>query len=329
MKTFKTTLLVLLALVFFNSCSDDDGTTDGPLPPPSISLTITLETPQDQIGDFACNAMALHDGKVWSVGGATYSSGIYNSDVWKSTDGKAWVSVLENIVGDRCGHTLTKFNGKLWLIGGENNAGVWYEDIWSSTDGSTWVNIFLTAPFGKVAFHDTVVFNGKMYVIAADADTGNMKVYSSPDGEIWTPETLNAFPARVSHKTVVFNGAMYVIGGENVAGSKLNEIWTSSNGVNWSLITNNASVFPGINGHTATVYNNKVWIIGGRTNASVYTNDIYYSGNLQDWTKYSELNPIVPIVAHSALLYNDAIWIFGGYVGSDTTTGKIWSIKED
>ena len=327
MKTTKTNLLIIAIMVFSISCSDDNNTSNDPTTP--LTLTITLETAQDQMGDFACNAMALHTGKVWSVGGEnSYSSPDFNSDVWNSANGVAWVSVA-NIVGERCGHTLTTFNGKLWLIGGEKNDGDWLGDIWYSTDGSEWINPFLTAPFGEVAFHNTIVFNGKMYVIAGDRDTENTKVWSSPDGENWTTETTNAFSARVSQKAVVFNGAMYVIGGVNIAGTKLNEIWTSTNGSDWTLITNNASVFPEINVHTATVYNNKVWIIGGRTNAAVYTNDIYYSDNLQDWTKYAGLNPIEPIAAHTTLLYNDAIWVFGGYVGFETTTGKIWTIKED
>lgn len=327
MKTSKTFLLIIFLVTVFISCSDDDSTTSDPAP---IDLTINQETAQDQMGDFACNAIALHNGKVWSVGGVnSYSSPNFNGDVWSSTNGKAWVSVSNNIVGERCGHTLTTFNSELWLIGGENNSGDWYGDIWHSSDGSTWSNIFLTAPFGNVAYHNTVVFNGKMYVIAADSDTGNTKVWSTTNGNDWIQVTANAFPARVSQKTVVFNGAMYVIGGENTASTKLNEIYTSTNGSTWTLVTNNASVFPGINGHSATVYNNKVWIVGGRTNASAYTNDIYYSDNLQDWTKYAGFNPIDPIVVHSTLLYNDAIWVFGGYVGFETVTGNIWSIKED
>lgn len=326
MKTKKLNLLIIVLVVLFTSCSDDDSSTRDPTP---LVLTFNLETAQDQIGDFACNAIAIHAGKIWSVGGATYNTTGFNSDVWSSTNGVAWVSVANNIIGERCGHTLTTFNGELWLIGGENNAGEWYADIWHSTDGSTWANSFLTAPFGKVAYHNTLVYNSKMYVIGADADTGFTKVWSTPNGNDWTEETANAFEGTVSQKGIVFNGAMYLIGGEKEAGNKRNDIWTSTNGSNWTLLTNNASIFPGINGHTATVYNNKVWIIGGRTNTSAYSNDIYCSENLIDWTKYAGTNPIQPIVAHASLLYNDAIWVFGGYIGFETTTGNIWSIKED
>lgn len=325
MKTTRINLFVITLIMVFTACSDDDNTTSE-----SLTLTINLETAQDQMGDFACNAMALHAGKVWSVAGTnSYSSPSLNNDVWSSADGVAWVSVSNNLVAERCGHTLTTFSGKIWLIGGEDDDGIWQGDIWYSTDGSNWINPFLTAPFGNVAYHETIVFNSKMYVIAGDPVTENTKVWSTPDGENWTEETANAFSGRVRHKAVVFNGAIHVIGGENVAGTKLNEIYSSTDGVNWTLMANNSSVFPGINAHTASVYSNKVWIIGGNSAISVYSNTIYYSENLLDWTTYDGLNPLDPVIGHTSLVYNDAIWVFGGYVSSSETTGKIWSIKED
>lgn len=244
----KKSLLIVCILIGFTACSDDDTTVT---PTPS-TLTFNLETAQDQMGDFYCNAMALYDGKVWSVGGDnSYTTDMdYSIDVWNSINGVAWNGVTNNLIEGRCGHTLTTFQNKLWLIGGENNDGIWLGDISYSSNGLDWINIFLTAPFGNVAYHQTIVFNNKMYVIAGDPATGNTKVWSTPDGENWTQETANAFSGRVSQKAVVFNGAMYVIGGEDITSTKLNEIWTSTNGSNWTLITSNASVFPPLSGHT-------------------------------------------------------------------------------
>ncbi len=325
-KYLKTNLLkfgLLVMIITFSSCDADDIIT----PEDTLTLTINVETAQDQMGDFACNAMSLHNSKVWSIGGEnSYSTPDFSNSVWRSQNGVAWESVT-NVGEARCGHTLTTFNGKLWLIGGENNDGDWLGDIWYSTDGSTWTNIFLSAPFGEVAYHDTVVFNDKIYVIAGDVATSNTKVWSSLDGENWTQETANAFPGRVTHKVVVFNSAIYVIGGEDIAGNKLNEIWTSTNGSTWTQVATNSPIFSARNHHTATVYNNKVWVIGGRTTTG-FGNDIWYSNNMTDWTKYTGLLIEDDLHQHTALLYNDAIWLFGGYNDSGIT-GQIVSIKED
>ncbi len=328
---FKTNLLklvVLLTVIIFSSCNDDPIQKDAV---PLLGLTFNLETDQDQMGDFFGNAMAVYEGKVWSVGGGNAYSDNLNSEIWNSINGTSWVSVAE-IGSARIGHTLTTFKNKLWLIGGENDDGDWLDFIRYSTDGSSWINLpFLRAPFGAVAHHSTVVFNGKMYVIAGKRATNTTEVWSTSDGETWSQETANAFSGRVGHKAIVLNNIMYVIGGEDIGANKLNEIWQSTDGIDWTLVTHNSSVFLGRIFHTATVYNDKVWIIGGRTATDPFINEIYYSDNLTDWTKYSGSNPLEPIAGHETLLYNDALWVFGGKLDETTegVTGKIWSIKED
>ncbi|MBJ2173230.1 hypothetical protein JBL43_03220 [Aureibaculum sp. A20] len=331
-KFYLKIITALIIAITFTSCDDDPVQKDILSP---LDLTFNLETNQDQMGDFFGNAMALHDGKVWSSGGDNDYTNNVTSDnqIWSSTNGVAWISVTG--VGEaRTGHTLTTFDGKLWMIGGENNDDEWLSDIWYSSDGSagSWVNApTTTAPFGIVAYHTTAVYNGKMYVIAAKESTNATEVWSTSDCETWTQETANAFSGRVRHKAVVFNNTMYVIGGEDIGANKLNEIWQSTDGANWSLVSTNSSIFPGRLGHTATVYNDKVWVIGGRTETEPFTNDIYYSDNLIDWTKHTDYNPIDEIGAHEALLHNDALWVFGGKTGDNDTevTGKIWSVKED
>lgn len=327
---YTSKLLLLFVAIAIFSCSNDDGE-DKALPPEVLSLTFDLKTNQDQMGDFACKTMVAFNGKVWAIGGDdSYTTGSsYTNAVWNSDDGVAWASVASNLTGDRCGHTLTVFDGKLWLIGGENTAGEWYGDIWWTTDGSNWINTFLIAPFGEVTYHQTLVFNGKMYVIAGSIVTENTFVQSTIDGNTWVEETNNAFSGRVNQGGFVFDGAMYVLGGENIAGVKLNEIWKSENGSNWSLLPQNTSVFPGLNWHTATVYNNKVWVVGGRTATSVYTNTIYASLNFEDWIRYDGINPLDPVTKHATLFYDDALWVFGGYIAFGTPTGKIWGITED
>ena len=328
-KTNLIKLFIIFITISFTSCDDDPIQKDIPS---ALSLTFNLETPQDQMGDFFGNAMALHNSKVWSAGGDnSYTDNATSSnDIWSSDNGTAWVSVTA--IGDaRTGHTLTNFNNKLWLIGGENNDDDWLSDLWSSSDGSSWVNVFFSAPFGIVAYHSTVVYNGKMYVIAGKRASNATEVWSTVDGNTWTQETANAFSGRVRHKVVVLNNTMYVIGGEDIGANKLNEIWQSTNGRNWTLVTNNSSIFSPRLGHSATVYNNKVWVIGGRTATEPFTNNIYYSDNLTDWTAYTGLNPLEPIGAHETVLYKNALWIFGGKIDDTDTgvSGKIWSIKED
>jgi len=109
---------------------------DGELPAESLSLTFTVQTQQDQMGDFADNAMVLFNGKVWSVGGINaYSTPNLSSDVWSSENGKNWVSVTNDKFSERKGHTLTVYDDKMWLIGGVDDLGTFLGEIYFSTDG--------------------------------------------------------------------------------------------------------------------------------------------------------------------------------------------------
>ena len=315
----KTITFILLIATF--SCNNKD---DEPLE--TVALTFTQETAEDQMGGFADNAMALFNSKTWSIAGINvYSTPNFHHDVWFSNNSIAWVSVADNFNIGRRGTTLTNFNGKLWAIGGEDNMGNAQADVWSSTDGETWVSELSIAPFEFIKFHQTIVFQNKLFVIAGNSTTNNTEVWSSTNGIDWTQETANAFSGRGGHRAVVFDNALYVIGGE--ATTFLNDVWKSTNGADWEQIPIQGTIFPRIGGHTATVYNGKVWVIGGRTDTADFSKDIYYSSDMLNWSKYEATIPLEAIAFHNTLNYNNALWIFGGYK-SGGLSGEIWKITE-
>jgi len=316
-------LIQLVIIILFISCETDDITTE-------ISLIFNQETTQDQMENFADNAMTNYNSEIWSVAGInTYSSPDFHHNVWSSNNAIAWVSVADNFPIGRRGTTLTKFNNKLWIIGGEDNSGNTMQDIWSSTDGEHWVLEVSAAPFGAVQFHQTIVYNNKMYVIAGNNTTAHTEVWSTSNGTVWTQNTNNAadaFFGRGGHRAVVFNNAIYVIGGE--ATTKLNDVWKSTNGSDWTQVVIQGDVLPRVTGYTATVYNGKVWVIGGRTDTTAFSKGIYYSSDMLNWKKYSATIPFEAIAFHNTLNYNNALWLFGGYK-SGGLSGAIWTIKEE
>jgi len=322
----KLYLIIILLNFVFVSCSEDDKGNETP----KLSLNFNQETAQDQMGDFADNAMVVFNNKVWSFAGIQNNiDNDFNHDVWFSNNGIAWVSVADNVPIGRRGTTLTKFNNKLWIIGGENNDGNALSDIWSSSDGEHWVLEISTPQFGAVKFHQTIVFNDKMYVIFGNVSTNHTEVWSSSNGIDWTQNTANAadaFFGRGAHKAVVFNNAIYVIGGE--ATTRLNDVWKSINGTDWEQITINSDVLPRMTGHTAAVYNDKVWVVAGRQGTESFSNAIYYSSDMVTWIKYSEDIPFGAVAFHNVLNYNNALWVFGGYKNGGLS-GEIWKIKEE
>jgi hypothetical protein len=126
-----------------------------------------------------------------------------------------------------------------------------------------WEPVTGTAAFGGRRLHQTVSFQGKLWVIAGQDDAGfKNDVWSSADGKTWTEETPSAqFSPRIYHRALVFNDKIWVVGG---AGE--NDIWYSEDGVEWIDATPKNS-FPAAQeiGYTALFYKNKIWILYGTT----------------------------------------------------------------
>ncbi|MFK7811487.1 MAG: hypothetical protein AB8B59_03280 [Maribacter sp.] len=342
MKTVRIFILILM-VVNFTSCEKQELVSQPEinLPQENIlpkgndiaQLSFSIETEQDQMGNFAENAMTVFNGQVWSVGGVNDYGTSDSHFLWNSTNGINWATVplietAENFANHRIGHTLTVFNDMLFIIGGKNASEEDYANIWKSTDGTTWTES--SAPFGGIPEHSTLVLNNTMYVIAGNSSTRNTEIWSTTDGSSWNLINTNALPGRAGQKGVVFNNTMYVIGGEDIANNKLNDIWSSTDGVNWTQID---TPFEGRNAHTATVYNDKVWIIGGKDSSSEFNNEIWFSENMMDWTRYEGPRPgDSGINSHNILAYDGDMWLFGGYQddgsGHAEARGEITSITE-
>lgn len=300
-----------------------------------LSLNFDVKTQEDQMGGFAENAMAIFDSKVWSVGGLNDYGAASSYFLWNSTNGINWATAPvstttpEEFSNFRVGHTLTVFQDQLWLIGGRDDTDTEYSNLWYSPDGIDWSE--MTAPFGPIPEHTTLAFNDRLYVIAGNPTSGNTEVWSTGNGTEWIQETDNAFSGRAGQKGVVFNDIMYVVGGEDSAGTKLAEVWASTNGRDWNR-TN--PPFTGRNSHTISSYNDKVWVIGGQDPSSLFNNEIWFSSDMETWQLYDGPRPgSEGISSHTILFYEDVLWLFGGYqddgTGGREARGEITALEED
>ena len=146
-----------------------------------------------------------------------------------ATDGVAPVASLASL-GQGGVMALGVFNGRLF-------AGTGAGGILMSADGITWTQVFTTGAGTVRAF---AAFNGRLYA----ASTSPAKVWSSADGQFWTPaKDLSAFGDSVRALAAV-NGKLYAGVGNAAAGipsASPASLWMSVDGTQWTRLASNAA----------------------------------------------------------------------------------------
>ncbi|MFA5380129.1 MAG: hypothetical protein WC455_30490, partial [Dehalococcoidia bacterium] len=143
------------------------------------------------------------------------------NDVWSSTDGVEWTALTRNAEWTaRDVHASVFYDDKIWVMGGENTSSGdlgTFDDAWYSTDGVEWTAATRNAAFQKKGYCSSVVFDGKMWMIAGfsrTSPTNPKDVCYSTDGVDWTIDTQNAdFGSKISYGLFTSGIKMFLIGG--------------------------------------------------------------------------------------------------------------------
>lgn len=235
---------------------------------------------------------AVHDGKMWVVGGDP-NSGRYLNDVWNSPDGTNWVQVASDVPWrNRSLHCVVAFDGKLFVMGGQKlpqfitdgsinqSAEEFYNDVWSTADGITWVQVTEHAPWApRGGIAGSVVLDGRMWILGGgtyptpgrDGQIFN-DVWSSTNGRDWTLELASApWNPRYYHSVGVFKNQMWLVGG--VSGQDLGDVWASYDGREWRQPS--GVPWPPRHAQSMFVHSNALWIAAGTIRDGEMANDVW------------------------------------------------------
>jgi hypothetical protein len=260
---------------------------------------------------------------------ATDNEGLSATDTMFIHAALLWMSISppKELLG-RNGHSLVAFNNDLLIIGGNRS------DVWSSTDGISWTLITDAAPFGKLFGHTTTVFNNALWIVGGKTGpkTFSNGVWTSSTGALWKKAATLPFDKRVYHSAVTFHGKLWIIGGlcDSETDPFLNDIWSSSDGINWTLVTKNAPFAPRY-GHASVVFNNKLYVLGGFNDAvgsPQSFNDVWESADGATWTCTNKAAPFSKDRYHCALAFDNKLWMVGGYdneSGTDRFTDILYT----
>ncbi|MBN1760816.1 MAG: hypothetical protein JW863_20980 [Chitinispirillaceae bacterium] len=124
---------------------------------------------------------------------------------------------------------------------------------------------------------------------------------------------------RNGHSLVSYSNQLLLVAG------KRNDVWNSSDGISWTLLTDDAP-FGNLFGHTTTVFNGALWIVGGKIGPKLFGTSIWNSSSGARWERASKM-PFDKRVYHSAAVFRGKLWIIGGLGDSETDPilNDIWS----
>jgi len=269
--------------------------------------------------------------KLWVIGGMDNGFNHLN-DVWYSNDGISWIEATNSAAfPGRRGHTTIVFDDKLWVIGGVNNinpTSTYFEDsVWYSADGVNWIETTSSQEFLERGFHDTVVFDNKIWLIGGNQNDFFFRsdVWYSSNGINWTEATADAdFVGRIDHSVEVFENKLWVIAGRAINGVLTNNVWYSNDGVNW-IQTSPEAQFTKRQAHTSVVFGNKLWIMGGRDINGVLPKEVWYSSDGITWTQLPSSGEYPGKMGHTTSIFNDQMWVVGGYDSATANySNNIW-----
>ena len=196
----------------------------------------------------------------------------YKPTIFRSTNMKSWEKLKEqsNLPGRFFYHPFV-FDGKIWIIGGEDKDRK-YDDIWNSSDGMNWVRVKGNLPFGARSNSQIVQFNNRLYLL-------NNDVWSSADGLTWMKECDEIVKGQpiFGYAALVFDQKIFLLGC-NRNGQFTSQVLYSEDGKQWKEMDAPWSPRGGI---AATVFRDRVYMTGGKYGGTRdmpefrYSNDVW------------------------------------------------------
>jgi N-acetylneuraminic acid mutarotase len=233
-------------------------------------------------------ALVSFNNRVWLIGGER--DGTKLNDVWSSPNGRDWASVTSAaaFVG-RTGHRVVAFNNQLLLIGGATQNGL-ANDVWTSSDGAAWVQVTTAAPFSPRTEFGLAVAGGRLWLVGGLDATGQQRdAWVSTDGVQWlrVNEQVPTLPAA-GFSLASHNGNLWLTGGVSIVVGNgytdvtyKNEVWSSTDAVNWRRVSPQAAFSPRF-GSTLVSLESRLFLLGG-IDANGVKNDVWSSTDGSDW----------------------------------------------
>lgn len=168
-------------------------------------------------------------GRIWVMGGQTVpqfapAADAFYDDVWSSADGRTWDRAVEHAPWPARGMIGggVVFKDRIWILGGgtydtpTTPERKFYNDVWSTADGVNWQRHVEHAPWPARQYHETAVFDGRMWVLEGWNKGNRNDVWYSEDGVNWRELPATPWPPRHAASVFVHGNALWIVAGNNM-----------------------------------------------------------------------------------------------------------------
>lgn len=266
--------------------------------------------------------LAVHNGRMFVLGGArTKGADIYGNPAEVEDWG---FMVMTNINAWRSFSTADGVNFECDTVATTYT----YTDY----EGAEVVIPTSEADYDLGAAHVNVVsFGGKLFMQGGFYPSfgmwqGARRYESSTDGKNWeavsVASTSEEYTAdvnmRMGNALFVFNNKMWCLGGyKNFLSASMmqNNVWSSEDGVNWTLVADSVKGFKNICDMKVLATDEAVYLFGGivcETEGSTLSNKIYRSTDCINWEEVETPEAFTARRHIAAVAQDGSAWLFGG-----------------
>ncbi len=281
----------------------------------------------------------MYKDHLWIMGGWFTPREPNPRDVWKSPDGKKWERVTEEAPWEHSDLPASLvFQDRMWMMGGRKLPGSHCSNqVWASANGEDWELVNPSAPWRARLAPGFAVFKNRMWLMGGTEDfyhnndtTMMNDVWSSSDGKNWKLEAEEAPWSKRAHgQAIVFKDKIWMMGGGSRAPKAIpvNDVWCSSDGKNWELVTESAAWKPRL-WFSAVVYRDHMWVLGGWSEEDGNYGDVWYSKDGKHWKEFKSGAVWSKRHEHAAFVFKDRIWVAGGAAEPKyKLDSEVWSLE--
>lgn len=213
---------------------------------------------------------------------------------------------------------------------------------WAQDQPPNWVKVTDQAGWQPRDSQGEVVYQDRLWIFGGwfnSFEAPPRDVWSSADGKNWKLIQQSA-PWRHSDlsMSVAYAGRMWFMGGwynGRLPGhSASSQVWSSTDGVDWTQVTQDAGWSPRI-AAGLVVFKDKMWLLGGTENyyfgdERSLKNDVWYSSDGKAWKLATADAGWSPRAYHQAVVLGDKIYVLGGgnYVPQYHASNDVWSSED-